>query len=137
MPDVPSLGDAGMEQAAESGPDGAPRPVEDASGTPPPDHADADQPKPYWLLSLFTPGASDAIDWRRGNYGIVARGGRVQSPSGSGQPKKLVRMVAEGSVVYSARTPVGAAPDVAPEGFPHPVFRSGFALAVPIPEQAA
>jgi CRISPR type III-A-associated RAMP protein Csm4 len=137
VPDVPGLGDAGTTQAAESEPEAPPRPVEDASGTPPLDPADADQPKPYWLLSLFAPGASDAIDWKRGNYETVARGGRVQSPSGSGQPKKLVRMVAEGSVVYSARTPVGAAPDVAPEGFPHPVFRSGFALAVPIPEQAA
>ena len=28
----------------------------------------------------------------------------------------------------------GAAPDVAPEGFAHPVFRAGFALAIPLPE---
>jgi hypothetical protein len=137
VPDVPGLGDAAMKQAAGSELEGPPPPVENASGTQSPDYADPDQPKPYWLLSLFIPGAGDAIDWKRGNYEMVARGGRVQSPSGSGQPKKLVRMVGEGSVVYSARTPVGAAPDVAPEGFPHPVFRSGFALAVPIPEQAA
>ena len=28
----------------------------------------------------------------------------------------------------------GAAADVAPDGFAHPVFRAGFALAIPLPE---
>jgi hypothetical protein len=27
----------------------------------------------------------------------------------------------------------GAAPDVAPDGFAHPVFRAGFALSIPLP----
>jgi hypothetical protein len=46
-------------------------------------------------------------------------------------------MVEEGSVLFSADAPSGAARDVAPEGFPHPVFRAGFALALPITVRAA
>jgi hypothetical protein len=87
----------------------------------------------FWLLSLFTPAAEDAVDWARGNYTVMARGGRVESPSGSGELKKQVQMVAEGSVLHSAGTLRGAAPDVAPEGFAHPVFRAGFALSIPLP----
>jgi len=88
----------------------------------------------HWLLSLFTPAAEDMVDWARGNYVVLARGGRVESPAGSGELKKQVRMVAEGSVVYAERVPCGAAADVAPDGFAHPVFRAGFALSVPLPE---
>jgi hypothetical protein len=35
-------------------------------------------------------------------------------------------------VLYAAAPPRGSAPDVAPDGFPHPVFRAGFALAIPL-----
>jgi len=87
---------------------------------------------PHWLLSLFTPAATDSVDWSRGNYAVVTRGGRVDA---SGELKKLVQMVAEGSVVYAAGAPRGSAPDVAPDGFPHPVFRAGFALAIPLAAQ--
>jgi len=87
---------------------------------------------PHWLLSLFTPSASDTVDWSRGNYTVVTRGGRVDT---SGELKKLLQMVAEGSVVYAADAPRGAAPDVAPDGAAHPVFRSGFALAIPLAGQ--
>jgi CRISPR/Cas system CSM-associated protein Csm4 (group 5 of RAMP superfamily) len=88
----------------------------------------------HWLLSLFTPAADDAVDWGRGSYAVVARGGRIDSPSGSGELKKQIQMVAEGSVLFSDGVPLGAAPDVAPDGFAHPVFRAGFALAIPLPE---
>jgi CRISPR type III-A-associated RAMP protein Csm4 len=88
----------------------------------------------HWLLSLFSPAPDDTVDWARGNYTVLARGGRVESPAGSGELKKQVRMVAEGSVVYSGSAPSGAAPDVAPDGFAHPVFRAGFAVAIPLPE---
>jgi len=88
----------------------------------------------HWLLSLFTPAADDAVDWGRGSYAVLARGGRVDSPSGSGELKKQIQMVAEGSVLFSDGVPLGAAPDVAPDGFAHPVFRAGFALAIPLPE---
>src|SRR5207245_1598818 len=87
----------------------------------------------YWLLSLFVPTANDAIEWERGDYSMVARGGRVESPVRSGELKKLQNMVAEGSVVFAAVAPRGSASDVAPEGFPHPVYRTGFAVAIPLP----
>ncbi len=86
----------------------------------------------HWLLSLYSPGPADAIDWERGAYSILNRGGRVESAAGWGQPKKPLRMVAEGSVLVAAKPPVGAAPDVAPADFPHPVYRSGHALSLPI-----
>jgi CRISPR type III-A-associated RAMP protein Csm4 len=116
-------------QASEpplSPPEGAvPEPVAEAAGVPLGAH---------WLLSLFTPASSDAIDWTRGNYTILARAGRVASPAGSGLLKKQVNMIAEGSVLVAASTPRGTAPDVAPDGFAHPVFRSGFAVSIPLPE---
>jgi len=89
----------------------------------------------HWLLSLFTPGPEDAVDWNRGNYAVVARGGRVESSAGAGQPKKQLQMVTEGSVLVGGETIRGAAPDVAPDGFAHPVFRAGFALSIPLPAQ--
>ena len=106
-----------------------------ATGHPPP--APASGPRlrhPHWLLSLFTPAPADAVDWRRGNYTVLARGGRVDSPAGSGELKKQIQMVAEGSVLYAEARPRGSAADVAPDGFAHPVFRAGFALAIPLPE---
>lgn len=102
------------------------------------------QPAPaetvYWMLSLFSPAADDTIDWHRGSYTLRERGGRIESPVGSGAEKKVLRMVEEGSVLVAASAPRGAAPDVAPAGFPHPVYRAGFAVSIPIllrgPERA-
>jgi len=87
----------------------------------------------WWMLSLFHPSADDSIDWTRGNYSLTTRGGRVESDAGSGEAKRSTRMITEGSVLASAAEPRGAATDVAPEGFAHPVYRSGHALAIPIP----
>jgi CRISPR type III-A-associated RAMP protein Csm4 len=87
----------------------------------------------HWLLSLFTPAPDDSVDWRRGNYVVLGRGGRVDSPAGSGELKKEIQMVAEGSVLCAAAPPRGSAANVAPDGFAHPVFRAGFALAIPLP----
>ena len=89
---------------------------------------------PHWLLSLFTPGPADSVDWTRGSYSVIARGGRIESPVRSGERKKQLPMVTEGSVLYASAPPAGSAPDVAPEGFVHPVYRAGFALAIPLPE---
>lgn len=86
-----------------------------------------------WLLSLFTPSTADSVDWARGNYAVLERGGRVESPAGSGELKKYIQMVAEGSVLYAGSALLGAAPNVAPDGFAHPVFRAGFALSIPLP----
>lgn len=87
----------------------------------------------YWLLSLFHPAGSDTVDWAQGDYSLTTRGGRVESDARWGDGKKLTRMVAEGSVIVAGAEPRGTASDVAPDGFPHPVYRAGFALAVPIP----
>jgi CRISPR type III-A-associated RAMP protein Csm4 len=91
----------------------------------------------YWLLSLFSPGREDTVDWQRGSYSLITRGGRIESPGRWGEPKKLLRMVEEGSVLFAGSPPAGTASDVAPDGFPHPVFRYGFALSIPIPAQVA
>jgi len=88
----------------------------------------------YWLLSLFVPGVADAVDWERGAYSLVARGGRVESPARSGDQKKLLNMISEGSVLVASADPRGSAADVAPDGFPHPVYRAGCAVAIPIPQ---
>ena len=87
----------------------------------------------WWLLSLFSPGASDAIDWNGGSYSVVTRGGRIESSVSWGTQKRLVRMIAEGSVLRAPIAPSGAAPNVAPDNFPHPVFRSGHAVSIAIP----
>lgn len=91
----------------------------------------------FWLLSVFHPSEQDAVDWQRGNYALIARGGRVESPVQSGVEKQMLRMVEEGSVLYAASPLLGSARDVAPADFPHPVFRAGFALALPIAVRVA
>jgi CRISPR type III-A-associated RAMP protein Csm4 len=92
----------------------------------PADLPDSDQ---HWLLSLYSPAETDPIDWSRGNYVTVERGGWVE---GNDIRKKRVRMIEEGSVMAAPTSPAGRAPDVAPDGFPHPVFRAGFALSIPL-----
>jgi CRISPR/Cas system CSM-associated protein Csm4 (group 5 of RAMP superfamily) len=90
-------------------------------------------PSLYWLLSLYSPATSDTVDWTAGDYRLTVRAGRTESASQSGALKKAVRMVEEGCVLAAASEPVGAAVDVAPDGFPHPVYRSGFALPIRLP----
>ncbi len=91
-------------------------------------------PQAHWLLSLFAPSADDSVDWTHGSYSVLARGGRVDSPAGSGELKKNLNMIAEGSVLIAHGHLRGSAPDVAPDGFAHPVFRAGFAVSIPLPE---
>jgi CRISPR type III-A-associated RAMP protein Csm4 len=86
----------------------------------------------YWLLSLYIPASGEPVRWDAGLYSVVARGGRVESPLAHGVLKKLQNMVAEGSVLVAALPPRGRASNVAPDGVPHPVYRAGFAVAVPI-----
>jgi CRISPR/Cas system CSM-associated protein Csm4 (group 5 of RAMP superfamily) len=91
-------------------------------------HAEA-----WWLLSLYSPHAEDTVDWSRGDYATVTRGGWTDGAAGSVR-KKQVRMIEEGSVLMAASLR-GRAVDVAPEGYPHPAWRAGFALAVPVPAE--
>jgi CRISPR type III-A-associated RAMP protein Csm4 len=91
----------------------------------------------YWLLSLYSPSASDTVDWTGGDYRLLIRSGRVESSSASGALKKQARMVSEGGVLSAGVEPVGTAVDVAPDGFAHPVYRSGLALALQFPSLRA
>jgi CRISPR type III-A-associated RAMP protein Csm4 len=86
----------------------------------------------WWMLSLFHPASDDSIDWGRGSYSLTTRGGRIESPARWGDEKKPTRMIAEGSVIVSAGEPRGSVSNVAPDDFPHPVYRAGYAVAVPI-----
>jgi hypothetical protein len=83
----------------------------------------------YWLVSMFAPSPGDVVDWRRGDYAMMTRSGRVEG----GALKRPSRMVEEGSVIFSTAPPVGTARNVAPEEFRHPVYRSGFAVAAAVP----
>lgn len=134
------------EQTASEGADvalGSPSPASDTeppSSSSPPPASGGHPPAPpqsaaYWLLSLFTPDAQDAVNWQRGNYGVIRRSGRVESPARSGDLKKPVNMVTEGSVLLAEGSLRGKAADVSPDGFAHPVYRSGFALAIPVAPQ--
>lgn len=88
-------------------------------------------PGAWWMLSLYSPHTEDGVDWSRGDYATITRSGWTDSPAGS-LKKKQVRMIEEGSVLM-APSLRGRAVDVAPEGFPHPAWRAGFALAVQVP----
>ncbi len=91
-------------------------------------------PSLYWLLSLYSPSSVDRIDWAGGDYQLTLRGGRVESAGpGGGALKKSARMIAEGSVLAAQQEPAGAAVNVAPDDFAHPVYRSGFALTLKLP----
>ncbi|MGA8028706.1 MAG: hypothetical protein WB992_16295 [Bryobacteraceae bacterium] len=96
-------------------------------------HAGDSGPLLYWLLSLYSPSLNDAVDWKGGDYRLIVRGGRIEAPAAMAQVKKSVRMVSEGSVLAASTEPIGSAIDVAPEGFPHPVYRSGLALTLKLP----
>jgi len=130
---VPAEGASGREgEGASAEPQG-----EEPSLPPTPD---PQPPAPvvagaHWLLSLYSPALTDQVDWSRGNYALVSRGGRIESAAGYGELKKQLRMVCEGSVLVGGESLLGAAPDVAPEGFAHPVYRAGYALALGIPAQ--
>ncbi len=91
----------------------------------------------YWLLSVFTPSARDLVDWTRGSYATLSRGGRIEGSARWGEAKSPTLMVAEGSVLLAGSRLQGGARDIAPADFPHPVYRAGFAVAIPIPWKAA
>jgi len=134
-PEVAPEQEAKVVESAPEPVERAPEPIEpEPLSEPEPSSPAAATSHPHWLLSLFTPAAADSVDWRRGNYTVLPRGGRIESPAGSGELKKQIQMVAEGSVLYAEAPPRGSAADVAPDGFAHPVFRCGFALAIPLPE---
>jgi CRISPR type III-A-associated RAMP protein Csm4 len=113
-------------------------------GTPPgmppaaPEAAEDSPEQAHWLLSLYLPSSDDLVDWKRGSYSTLTRRGRIESRARWGEIKAPTLMVAEGSVLLSAASQLrGEARDTAPAGFPHPVYRAGFAVTVPIPWRAS
>ena len=101
-------------------------------------HPQPPSPTPvFWLLSLFTPAPDDAVDWRAATTPCWPAAAAWTAPPAPGELKKQMQMVAEGSVLYAAAAPRGAAADVAPDGFAHPVFRAGFAVSIPLPGGAS
>lgn len=103
----------------------------------PPHQTEAPPETAYWMLSLYSPGEVDRVNWQRGSYTLATRGGRVESSARYGDLKKQTRMVMEGSVLLADAPPRGSVRNVAPDDFPHPVFRNGYALAIPIPWRSA
>jgi len=94
--------------------------------------------KAHWLLSLYLASGDDLVDWKRGSYSTLTRRGRIESSARWGEIKPPTLMIAEGSVLLAGAGELrGAAHDTAPAGFPHPVYRAGFAVTVPIPWRAA
>jgi CRISPR type III-A-associated RAMP protein Csm4 len=92
----------------------------------------------HWFLSLYLPSGDDLVDWKRGSYSTLERRGRIESSTRWGELKPPTLMIAEGSVLLAGTGDLrGAARDTAPAGFPHPVYRAGFAVTVPIPWRAA
>jgi CRISPR type III-A-associated RAMP protein Csm4 len=86
----------------------------------------------WWTLSLVSPAATDDIHWDAGCYRLEQREGRVGSGAAAGSAKLASRLVAEGSVLVAGHAPVGSSRDVAPAGSPHPIYRAGYAVALPI-----
>jgi CRISPR type III-A-associated RAMP protein Csm4 len=81
------------------------------------------RPAAWWLLSLFSPGDNEAIDWENGAYSVAFRGG-VNT--------RRVRMITEGSVVFCETEPTGTSRDISAADGGHPVFRFGAPVAVPV-----
>ena len=91
----------------------------------------------HWLLSLYYAGRKrrSRLEARQLHHCLASRPHRKRSRWG--EPKRATTMIAEGSVLLAANELLGAASDVAPDGFPHPVYRAGFAVTVPIPWRVA
>jgi len=104
--------------------------------TPPamPDSTASENERAHWLLSLYLPADADQVDWKRGTYSTLARSGRIESRAQWGVIKAPNLMIAEGSVLLAGVQELrGSVRDTAPSGFPHPVYRAGFAVTIPIP----
>lgn len=82
----------------------------------------------HWLLSLYSPAPADRVDWSAGDYRLTTR---------KGQLTKTARLLDEGSVIAASADPIGRAVDVASESAAHPIYRSGFALTIQLPEPSA
>lgn len=77
-----------------------------------------------WLLSVFNPASSDSVDWSAGRWAVDNR---------SRADSQTVKMVKEGSVLSAPAPLTGRAVDLARPDRGRPLWRSGFAVAIPLP----
>lgn len=99
------------------------------------EESDVAQSDGYYLLSLFHPNSDDIAKFKSGAppvaYSLVTRRGWAFSTSTNRQQKRQTcRMLSEGSV--TKHKPIGKLACVKPNDFPHPVYRYGWALSLPI-----
>ena len=93
-----------------------------------------------WLLSRYLPARAElpaCLDHESAAYRLVRIGGWARSLYGADQRRKQINFLTEGSLVVWPPSPVvGKIENLRPEydasvgDFPHPVWRSGLALAV-------
>lgn len=89
-----------------------------------------EKPAGHVLLSLYYPTALELEDFD-GDYNLITRAGYVFSLDEINRRRQTVRMMSEGTVVYSSSAPRGKMVDVTPPGFEkHNVFRNGVAFSV-------
>ncbi len=97
-----------------------------------------DQPRRAVLLSRFVPADDELALARddRSTYQLVNVGGWCAAADGITLRRQSIMMMTEGSVIVVAgRMPQGRLVDVRPAAtIPHPVYRSGLALTVGIPD---
>ncbi|RLC90504.1 MAG: type III-A CRISPR-associated RAMP protein Csm4 [Chloroflexi bacterium] len=87
---------------------------------------------PLLLLSRYHPRKAelpDALTGPQAAYTLIPKGGWVQTWDGAARRRKRLWLLAEGSVAQAVDAgPWGDVVNVQPDGFPHPVWRYGFAL---------
>ena len=110
------------------------------------DVVDFPESEHHCLLSLFWRASLEPDFLDNSSYELIERGGWIGSPfSGRQLRRNKVYMFAEGSVFKSFKSlPVGYIADVTPHQFikknlsgkpeynPHPIYRSGISLSIPI-----
>ena len=90
-------------------------------------------------LSLYRPAKAEVAKGllSTGQYGLIDRRGWIDSPDGRYLRHRTLRMISEGGVFPRETELAGTMPDVRPQmdpvtAIPHPVWRYGYALALPL-----
>ncbi len=93
-----------------------------------------------WLLSRYLPAPAEipqSLGDPRTAYKLVRVGGWARALQGADQRRKQINFLTEGSLIaWPSSAPAGAIADLRPQyaesagSFPHPVWRSGLAVAV-------